>query len=237
MIREIKYVCTATVDYFTCHSIFSKITDGQLSRLKLNTYSKQPSYKVSFQDRVITILVDENDFDITKELPLYFILNHQGKELNAVLMSDKEYQVKSDFKVGDFVYASGVISYAKNIGNQTEIINGESVTRKHKSPITPTGNFQDNQKKFTFKYLESRLGLDLSTQIDKRDLRFEIISYKHFESNHPVFSKSNRNKISIHNVFSFELEAYVKDVYVANSLEYQSVGKKRSYGFGNVYLR
>lgn len=235
MIREIKYVCTASVDYFTCHALFSRITDGALSKLKLNSYSKQPQYRIYFQDRTITILINEHDINLLAQLPTSIDFNHNGKILTAILYSDIPYEIKNLFKNGDFVFASGVISYAKNLNTKDVLYSEKKI--KHQSPINPHGEILKGEKKSTIEYLENKLGIDLNSQISERTFRFEIISYKHFESNKNVYSKSNNNKLSLHNVFSFELQGFVKNCETINSLEYTSIGKKRSYGFGNVYLK
>ncbi|MBC7473937.1 MAG: hypothetical protein H7263_06565 [Candidatus Sericytochromatia bacterium] len=238
MIREIKYVCTASVDYFTCHALFSKISDGALSKLSLNSHSKQPEYRVFFQDRVITIIVNDEDINIVNDLPKSIEFNHQGKKLITILASDTPYEIKSSFNEGQFVTAKGVISYAKNLSNPETVHNQKGVLiRKHKSPIMPNGEILKGEKQATLDYLEKKLGIDLRTQTGDRSFRFEMLSYKNFESKHSVYSKSNQKKLSLHNVFSFEIQGFIKNANTVNSLEFTSIGKKRSYGFGNIYIK
>ncbi len=63
-----------------------------------------------------------------------------------------------------------------------------------------------------------------------------MISYKHFEKKNPVFSKTNKNSLSLHDVFFFSVVGYVKCVEKANSMQFTSLGRKRSYGLGVVDL-
>lgn len=225
MIREIKYNFNKTVDNFTCHALFSKITDGALSKLSLNSHSKQPEYKVSFQDRLITILINEDDFKLDN-LPTSVQFNHCGEKINGFLTVDSQYINKKTFNVNDYLTASGVICYTKK----------HTTDNKNKSPINPLGQIINTEKNSIIQYLEEKTGLDISKQIDEKNFRIKMISYKNFENRSPVYSKSNHQKISINNVFSFIISGYVKDADSVNSLEYRSIGKKRSYGLGNIYL-
>lgn len=229
MIREIKYIFTESVNHLTCHALFATITDNALAKLKINAYSKPLEYKVSYQDRTITILINDEDFNVSKELVKEVKLKHRGREIIGVLFSDNKFTPSWSFKKGDFVRLQGVLSYAKKVKEGEKVI--------HQSPVTLKGNLFLENKEHTLKYLESKLGIDLSNQIDFRSLRFEFISYKSFEDGYDVYSKSNNQKISFHNVFSFDFDVYVVDEKIVNSLEYSSVGKKRSYGFGNVFVR
>lgn len=242
MLREIKYVCTQTPDVFTCHSIFSKVTDCSLKDLNVNAYSKSPEFLIYSNDRVVVIIVNDEDLKIAKNLPVDLELNHNGGTLKAVLLSDKEYVAEPKFKEGDFVCASGVISFARSL-SKPEIItaensqNGKIGKRNKISPMTPFGNFKDGERQRTLKYLEDKIGLNLNDpQVDSRQFRFEMISYKHFEKKFPVLSKTNKNKLSLHDVFFFSVVGFVKDAEKANSLQFTSIGRKRSYGLGVVDL-
>lgn len=229
MIKEIKYVFNSSVNYYTCHALFSRITDGYLSKMEINSHSKQPEYKISFLDRVITILINSNDFpNIIK--PDVVSFNNEGKTLMGKFFSENNFLPTYNFQENEFVFASGIISYAKNL-------NTKELGRKHSSPINPKGEIVLSEKLHTLTYLENKLGIELLSQANDRNFRFEMLSYKHFQGRNEVYSKTNNNKLSIHNVFSFELQGYVKNPKISNSLEYSSIGKRRSYGFGNVYLK
>ncbi len=242
MLREIKYVCTENPDVFTCHSIFSWVTDNSLKSVNVNAYTKAPEFLVYSTDRVVTVIVNDEDLKLAKELPVSLDLNHNGRVLKAVLLSNNEYIVQPKFKEGDFVCASGVISFARSLSKKetipaTENQSGKEMKRNKISPVTPFGNFKDGEKQRTIKYLEDKIGLDLSNpQIDSRQFRFEMISYKHFEKKNPVFSKTNKNSLSLHDVFFFSVVGYVKCVEKANSMQFTSLGRKRSYGLGVVDL-
>lgn len=229
MIKEIKYVFNSAVNYYTCHALFSRITDGYLSKMETNSHSKQPEYKISFLDRVITILINSNDFpNIIK--PDVVSFNNEGKTLMGNFFSENDFLPTYNFQENEFVFASGIISYAKNL-------NTKEPGRKHSSPINPKGEIVFGEKHHTLTYLENKLGIELLSQANDRNFRFEMLSYKHFQGRNEVYSKTNNNKLSIHNVFSFELQGYVKKPKISNSLEFSSIGKRRSYGFGNVYLK
>lgn len=236
--REIKYVCNKTPDIFTCHSIFSKLTNCGLSKISVNAYSKQPEYAVRMEDRVITLNINEDDLSVVRELPKELVFNHNGGTLIAILWSDKTFEVENRFKNGQFIEIFGTISMAKTLTGKQEISrpDGEVAEIKTLCPVTPFGTFQDGERQRTFDYLENRLGIDLRTQIDSKKFRFEMISYKHFEKNKSLFSSSNGNKFSIHNVFNFSIQCWVKDSEKLNRMQYFSIGKKRSYGLGNFHI-
>lgn len=236
--REIKYVCNKTPDIFTCHSIFSKLTECGLSKIAVNAYSKQPEYAVRMDDRVITVNINEDDLSIIAELPKELTFNHNGGTLTAILWSDKCFEIENRFHNGQFIEIFGTISMAKSLTTKKQVdrFDGSLAELKSLCPITPLGNFKDGERQRTFDYLERKLGIDLRKQIEQRKFRFEMISYKHFEQNKSMFSISNKNKFSIHNVFNFAIQAWVVDENVLNRMQYFSIGKKRSYGLGNFHI-
>lgn len=239
MLRLIKYVCSENPDVFTCHSVFSKITNQSLKSININAYTKQPQYKVFYNDRLISIIINEEDLDIVDSLPQYLELFHNKGKIKAILISDEEYKPIKKFNNGEYVSATGIISFAKSLTIPKDILVNNQVfaKRKRQSPINPLGNFNQGERDRTFEYLENKIGIDIrNEQIDSRDFRFEMLSYKNFEKNKQVFSKSNNNKISLHNVFSFYIVGYIKEDSKINSLEYTSIGRKRSYGFGNIKI-
>lgn len=223
MIREIKYVANRPVDFFTCHALFSHLTNKKLENLDINHYSKAPVFKVFMEDRIITVILDDETFKVYMKDT--FIFNHKGKPITLLFLSDKEMIVEQFFKKNDYVNAQGVISYAKKINN------------KNICPVKFDGTFQDGLKKETLNYLAEKIGLSLDAQvIDQRNFRFEAISYKHFNTGN-VHSKSNNNKLDFHNVFYFSIQGFIECEYKSNMMKCTSIGKKRSFGFGNVEIK
>lgn len=220
MIREIKYVANRQVDFFTCHALFSHITNKKLETLNINAYSKSPVFKVFMEDRVITIILDTEDFE--KLLKDSFEFSHKGKPLTLVLWSDNEILKEQNLFENDYVNAQGVISYSTKINN------------KNRCPVKFDGTFNENMKQDTLKYLSEKTGIKLDSSVtDQRDFRFEAISYKHFKTGN-VHSKSNNNKLDFHNVFYFSIQGFIENPCKANMMKYTSIGKKRSFGFGNI---
>ena len=228
MIKKIKYVCDSSPDYFTCHALFSRITDGALSKIIVNPHTEQPKYRVYFEDRAIYIILKETEQIRVIDTPEIVEFNHKGNTIKAYFKYIKDYNKTYNYKNGDFINLGGVISYAR----KSEDRGGKTI-----SPFTTLGKIIPNEKTNLLNFLELRLGVDLKTQVDSRDFRFENISYKNFDSGRKVFSKDNSNKISLQNVFSFEVKGFIKNEVVLNELEITSIGRKRSYGLGNVYIR
>ena len=235
MIKKIQYIFDNEINNFTCHALFSTITSKKLENMKINCHTKQPEYSVSYQDRVITIIINEEDFGIVFDQQYFennnfetLVFQNEGKNIVGKLWKNENYQNKSNYELNDYVKARGFISYAINLS--------ENLKKKNICPIKPNGTFVNGTRQKTLDYLEDRLGIDLrNEQINQRDFRFEMISYKHFELKNKILSKSNNQILSLHNVFSFEVEGFVKDLKI-NNLEISSIGKKRTYGLGNIEI-
>lgn len=228
MIRQIKYVFSASVDYFTCHALFSTITDKYVEKMHVNAYTKQPIYKVTFQDRVITLWVEDS---IPVQCPNFIEFFHKGKKIQGKLWKNTEYVPQYTFKEGEYVFAFGVINYARK--------EKYLETSRNYTPVNGLGNFEKKEnmsvKQESLLYLSNKLGIQLKDE-DQRDFRFELLTHDHFDNGHCVFSKTNNNRITIHNSFSFAVKGYIVDANKVNQLDYCSIGKKRSYGLGNIEI-
>lgn len=241
MIRQIKYVCTRRPNLYTCHSLFSKITDCALSKMKVNGYSKQPDYRVGFSDRIIEVIVDDSEINVIESLPLELVFKDGNSTIKAILLEDKEFVDFTNFKKGDFVKISGMISFAKTLTESkvfdVVLPNGEKVKRKHTAPLNFMGNFENNDRQRTLDYLENKIGVILrGEQLEKKEFRpnFSPVSYKQFNEDHVVKSGNNGHKMSFHNIVMFTMFGFVQAPALINKMNATSIGRKRSYGFGHV---
>lgn len=243
MIRQIKYVCSKRPNVYTCHSLFSKITNCNISKIAVNGYTKQPDYRVSFVDRVIEIIVDDKEITVLNNLPVEISFSNGSDSIRAVLLEDKEFVDFTNFKIGDFVKITGMVSLSKTLTENKifEVVlpNGEKVKRKHVGSVNFMGVFESGDRQRTLDYFENKIGVLLRTgqlEAKKFSPNFSPISYKQFDEGHIVKSGNNGHKMSFHNVFLFTMFGIVNNADLANKMNATSIGKKRSYGFGNVTL-
>lgn len=236
MIKIIKYVCTFDPDYLTCHAIFSHVTNNQLKKIEQNAYIQKPKFKVYFEDRIVTLIYSEESFNEIKDsekISLY----HNGKEHYALKINISNYIFENNkTNIGDYVTASGVISMAKKLTIIQKIDNPDKIIlRKNICPVDSLGNFIAGEKQRTLDYLQKSLGIDLKTKnSDSREFRFEMISWRHLHKGKSYKSKSNPGNITLHNVFYFYVNGFVNNIESFNNLNISSIGKKRSYGLGNI---
>lgn len=83
-------------------------------------------------------------------------------------------------------------------------------------------------------YLENKIGINIYKFNIKEHI--DYIHHTKYKTSKNVYSKSNNNQLFIHNTIEFDFLAKVKNLDVINSLESTSIGRKRSYGFGNINI-
>lgn len=208
------FICDRTPDLFTLHALFSSALDNSHK-------NKELEYKIWSKDKIIYLILPEEAIIVGER----YQFHHQGKPINIKLIK-KELVLKTNYKAGKFIRLNGTISYAVHHQNHKE-----RGLRPNICPITMNGTFENNTRTHTLNYLSKKLGINLLDEKFVRSHRFELVNI-----DSSVRSKENENPIYINNVFSLEVSGFINDELALNSLSVSSVGRKRNYGFGNIWV-
>lgn len=244
--KKIIYQCNRQPDHFTVHALFNSVTDNFYANLVTNSHSLKRPYKTWFSDRLINLIVED---DVHLNLQSY-TFNHHGEKILLKMVSIEDYVSEYHYNAGDFVVVEGVISYCISVSSDVhgrKMMANPSKTSKKICPIDLHGNFVTHKfkdgrsaREITLDYLHTNTGLLFNTaQIDQRsEIRFEPLNYKSFKKpdGQDVYSQTNAQSIDFHNLFYFHATALVQNPETVNGLSVSSIGRRRSYGFGNINI-
>jgi hypothetical protein len=159
-------------------------------------------FKVEMNGQIIT-LTSEKEIDFSGFL---LRLNSVRGDAFSVLWHATESVLVGQFKPGDDVVISGLISYGTNITGE-----------KGRTCPFFMGRFKDGAKKPFLTYLEKELGIEI----------VDIDLTRHANSAH-------KNKVQLNNLMTIVVRGKVSSPGATNSLLYRSVGQRKSYGFGSL---
>lgn len=217
MIKKIVYKTNIMPNHLTLHALFATIIDNKhINQEKLE-------YKIYYKDKqVILIINTENCPELKLQQCLSF--RHNDNIIKLIKIREEPFEY-IPFKNDTVVRLTGTICYSIHKSTENVI--------KHVCPINLNGNFIKGTREHTLNYLNDKMGINLFDERFARTNRFEAISSLNF--NNPL-SKTNNNKIIFYNVFSFDVVSFVNDIKKLNKLNYCSIGRKRNYGFGNIFI-
>lgn len=242
--KKIIYQCNRQPDHFTLHALFNSVTNNFYTTIISNMHAQPRMHKTWFNDRIITIIVED---DVPLHLTSYQFSHYDGI-ISLKPISCEDIGVEQQFTNSEFVVVEGVISYCIHATTEQHgRTNSRGAPSKKICPIDLKGNFVLHKTKdgrsarqCLMDYLKTHTGLNVDVaQIDQRaDVRFEPLNYKTFQrpDGQQVHSKRNGQQIDIHNAFYFHATAQVVDAEKTNNLSVTSIGRRRSYGFGNLVV-
>lgn len=216
--KKIVFICNKTPNRLTCHSLFRKI-----SGLK-----EIEEFKVELAGKFINIFINQNDiYELNKEYVFFDKKTRENIVCKLVKVDDLNLFY---FENNDFVNIIGTVSYAIKFNNG-----------KKQCPINFKGEFDyrklNEQNKNTFiKFLNNNIGIDFNSNIllNKTD---RLLDYSPFSREFLDESDIEKSKEKLFlNVFSFNFQSTVKNKDVLNKLAIKSIGKDKSYGFGNLSI-
>jgi hypothetical protein len=222
MIKKIVYKTDLEPNHLTLHALFATLIDNQhLDKLDL-------PYKIYYQDKQITFIYDE---DVLPSIEAHDNLsfNHGDKKIRLKKIKEEPFII-NELRTDNAIRLVGTISYAINKGKNQS---GSKTKKTNLCPINLHGNFIEGTRQHTLNYLNEKMGINLFDEKFTRSHRFEQINYSHFNT---VTSKTNEKEIQFHNVFQFDVISFIDDIEKVNKLNYCSIGRKRNYGFGNVFV-
>lgn len=211
---KLTFVANSKVDNDTLHSLYTTL---RFKEKKIENL--QEDFKVWNEGRNIFIIMEKDK--IENESMSFEFISKNKEYIKIKKLSGQDLSVDG-FQVGDFVKVSGFISYAQKIKQD----NGKTIEI---CPLDFKGNIK-NKDKFIH-YLNNSTGLDFSENIDSND---RVIINRLLVSDIGVDNKDNKSKVFMKNIIMINAIVKVIDVDLANSLVFRSIGKKRSYGMGNL---
>jgi len=199
------------------HNLYTSIRFAKEKKDNLNE-----EFKIWQDGRTIFIIMDEDK--IENNASNFSFSNIKIKFIRKIPLT------QNHFMKGDIVSFSGVINYVyKHYKDE----NGMLLKKpKESCPVNMEGKFKSGLKIPFLEYLENTTGLAFKNMAeDKERLRFERL----FSDEKDIYqNNTNQKKIMIKNLILISGLLEVIDENKANALAYKMIGKKRSYGFGNM---
>lgn len=213
---QIMFVSNMKIDNDTLHSLYTTIRfkEDKISNLK-------ERFKVWNEGRNIYIIIEKEKIENTNT---YFeFLSKNGEIIKIKKFSEKDVNFEN-VNIGDFVKVSGIISYAY----KEKMPDGKIVDI---CPIDFKGNIK-NKEKLAY-YLTKNTGLDFEKDIEFKD---RVLINRLFLEDIGLSNNDKKSKVFIKNLIMINAILPVKDEKIANLLNISSIGKKRSYGLGNLFI-
>lgn len=202
----------------TLHSLYTSVRFENEKIQNLNE-----DFKIWNDGRSIFIIMDNDKIENIKDI-YSFIDNNKKDEIKIKLISQKPYNIP-DLKVDDIVTITGTLCYTYKHHNQNKTIES--------CPINMKGKFKDGTKQPFLKYLNEKTGLNFSQAVEsKEDVRFERL----FTDEKDIYSNNITKKVLVKNIILVQATLRVEDPEITKSLFYKMIGKKKSYGFGNMTI-
>lgn len=213
---KMMFVANMKIDNDTLHSLYTTI---RFKKEKIDNLKE--TFKVWHEGRNIYIIIGKDK--IENDGNLFEFISKNGDVIKIKKFNEQDVTIP-ELSLGDFVNISGVISYANKQkaedGNIVEIC-----------PVDFKGNIK-NQEKLAY-YLTKNTGLDFEKNIDSKD---RVLINRLFLEDLGLSNDDKKSKVFIKNLIMINAIVQVKNVEIAKSIYVNSIGKKRSYGLGNLFL-
>lgn len=213
---KIMFVSNMKIDNDTLHSLYTSIRfkDNKIPNLK-------EKFKIWNEGRNIYIIMEKSKIE-NQDVNFEFI-SKKGEVIKVKKFNEQSVNFEKPI-VGDFIRVSGIISYAY----KEKISDGKNIEI---CPIDFKGNIKDDSK-FAY-YLTKNTGLDFEKSIKHKD---RVMINRLFIEDLGLSNDKNKSKVFIKNLIMVNAIVEIVDADIAQSLYLTSIGKKRSYGLGNLFL-
>lgn len=213
---KIMFVSNMKIDNDTLHSLYTTI------RFKKEKISNlQEKFKIWNEGRNIYLIIEKEK--IENDSSNFEFISKNGEVIKIKKFNEQSI-IFEDINIGDFVRVSGVISYA----NKEEMPDGKI---RDVCPIDFKGNIK-NKNKLAY-YLTKNTGLDFEKNIDSKD---RVLINRLFLEDLGLSNNNEKSKVFIKNLIMINAILEVKDKDMVELLHVTSIGKKRSYGLGNLFV-
>ena len=221
---KMRFICDKFPNHLTLHSLYTSIR--YLVSKDLNS---DELFQIWQDGRTIYIVMDDDKVENTSQ---NFNFNHENESLINIRLVEKNHLLTVEFEEGEYVYIRGVFSYAyKHFDKENP--------KKYKlsCPINIKGLFKKDLKTPTFNYLEKVTGLDFNSEKNTDKIKFERI----FTDEKTLYDSINNGtsieqKILMKNIISIDATLKIKDIDAFMNIVKGSIGKKKNYGFGKLFI-
>lgn len=214
MYSLIEYESPVISNELMLHALFSKVTNNRLKKLKTDMY-RQPDFKIWDDEYKVFIVVDENNEDLFSELNCQdFEFFHENQKITLKFKNKSSFECFNVEK-NTVVRFRGMLSYARKEKS------------KHICPVKGEGFISMDEKQKFVEYFLNNTGIAI------KDCEVQQISAQRLPSSK---SKTNGQDVLLNNIFGILGVGIIEDNEKAKRLMVSSVGKKRSYGLGNVFI-
>ncbi len=228
-LKKITLIANHIPNHLTLHAIFSDIRWGE--QLKPNHFDDE-NFKIWNVDKQIYLIIPEDKI-LGKLKPEYkHYVNGKLFTLKVKELNRQDY-IFTTFHMNDVVCIEGILNY--------HIKYKEGNTVKLQCPINLEGKFKTDAKNKSvkqhfLKYLTDSIGIDCYSISEKTEqFRLERIFFEeneqHLDVNH------EHKKVLFKNLIYVYIKGKIDNPDTLNRLQYSSIGKRRSYGFGNLFIQ
>lgn len=219
------FVCDKIPNVLTVHSVLSTIYNKRQENVDL-------PYKIWQMGKTIHLISDDPCLKLDNmQFNHYATRNDKiPSKINVKLLSVTN-EPQNCFQNGNRVVVSGIMSYGTHVGENSKLnLTDNDRRQKNISPVQLNGELNPTTKEIMKRYLEDRLGITVNLNYVDKATNFipmkDIICYQ----NGNVYRK-------ITNVFALEIIGEVVDSGKTSNLSCCSIGRKRSYGLGNIMVK
>jgi hypothetical protein len=194
---------------FYCEKIPTRLTMHSIVTHFLETKGdNNVDCRVEKNGKLVSVKTNKK---IDKENYSINLFDKNGNEFKAVLKERKEHECTS-YKKGQKINVSGLIEYGVNLTN-----------KKGKKCPFYMGKFENSDLRDKFKIsLERNLGVKVNSMSREFFSRLQ--------------SERMDKHIQFNNMIELNIDVFVEDEVLFNSINYRSVFQKKTYGFGNLSI-
>ena len=220
---KLTFVANKNISAETIHSLYTSVIF--LNEKKENS---EEEFKVFNNGRMATIIMNENLIENNQNN--FTFMNFDG-EIKLKLLKKEPFVSDVTIKQEDVVSVFGLISHTQKFYTNED-------GSKRDNPVeycvlNQLSQFKPKTKKQFLSYLTEKTGLDFISAEKEGNVSFErVVS----DENEIVNGKTNK-KVLMRNIIAINGSMLkVINSQVANSLSYKMIGKRKTYGFGNITI-
>lgn len=220
---KLMFVANQNISPETLHSLYTTV------RFKNEKLNVEEDFKVWSEGRAAFIIIDEDKRENLDEV--YTFTTPEKKEIKIKLMRVCQYNADIEYKANDDVSLFSILSHSRKHYEDKQ--NQKLIKPLEYCVLDTKSRFKKGTKKAFLEYLTKETGLDFVNAEKNNTVKFERIVMDENE----IFSKSISKKVAIRNVIAINAETIkVLDADKVNALSFRQIGKRKSYGMGNVLL-
>lgn len=220
---KLTFIADKNITAETLHSLYTSI------RFKEDKKEVDENFKVWSEGRSAFIIIDEDKIENDQEQFLF--ITHDQKQIKIKLMRKQNLTIQNEFKSGDQVSVFSVLSHSKK--HFTDLHENKMQKGIEYCVLDIMSKFKKGEKQDFLNYLTKETGLDFVEAEKNKTVKFERI----MSDEQDIFNNSVSKKVAIRNIIAINADKIkVIEEDKVNSLSFRQIGKRKSFGFGNVSI-